>query len=162
MKRRAPDAKALQPLHDALTDALRQAGLDNVVTLVALQRNWTAIAGSQLARVSHPVRFRWGELLISVSDAIWLQQMTFFQAQLRRNMRSVVGNVKVSNLRFVLAYAADPPSRPSASAGGAAQQPALLTADEERRVRDGTACIADTELREAAKRAWRQGLLAKR
>jgi hypothetical protein len=108
------------------------------------------------------VRFRWGELLISVSDAIWLQQMTFYQTQLRHNIRSVVGNVKVSNLRFVLAYASDQPSRPRTSPEGPTQQPALLTADEERRVREGTACIADAELREAARRAWRQDLLAKR
>ena len=162
MNRRASDAKALQPLHVALTDALRQAGLDNVVTLVALQRHWTTIAGAQLAAVSYPVRFRWGELLISVSDAIWLQQLTFYQAQLRQNMRSVVSDVKVSNLRFVLAYAADQPSGPPASDEGPAQQPALLTADEERRVREGTAGIADAELREAARRAWRQDLLAKR
>lgn len=161
MKRRAPDAKALQPLHVALTDALRQAGLDNVVTLAALQRNWTAIAGSQLAAVSHPVRFRWGELLISVSDAIWLQQMTFYQARLRDNIRSVIGDVKISNLRFVLAYASDHRSGPPVSPAGPAK-PTLLTADEERRVRDGTACIADAELREAARRAWRQDLLAKR
>ena len=161
MNRRASDVKALQPLHVALTDALRQAGLDNVVTLVTLRRRWADIAGSQLAAVSHPVRLRWGELLISVSDAIWLQQMTFYQARLRDNIRSVVGDVKVSNLRFVLAYASDQPSRPPSSAKGPTQ-PALLTADEERRVRDGTAGIADAELREAARRAWRQDLLAKR
>lgn len=161
MNRRASDAKALQPLHIALTDALRQAGLDNVVTLVTLQRRWADVAGSQLAAVSQPVRLRWGELLISVSDAIWLQQMTFYQARLRDNIRSVVGDVKVSNLRFVLAYASDQPSRPPISAKGPTQ-PALLTADEERRVRDGTAGIADAELREAARRAWRQDLLAKR
>lgn len=161
MNRHASDAKALQPLHVALTDALRQAGLDNVVALVALQRNWTAIAGSQLAAVSQPVRFRWGELLISVSDAIWLQQMTFYQAQLRHKIRSVVGSVKVSNLRFVLAYASDRPSRPPTSTEGPTQ-PALLTADEEHQIREGTACIADAALREAARRAWRQDLLAKR
>ncbi len=162
MNRRASNKRALQPLHVALTDALQQAGLENVVALVALQRNWTAIAGAQLATVSHPVRFRWGELLISVSDAIWLQQMTFYQAQLRHNIRSVVGDVKVSNLRFVLAYASDQPSRPRTSTEGPTQQPTLLTADEERQVQEGTACIADTELREAARRAWRQDLLAKR
>ena len=161
MNRRASDAKALQPLHVALTDALRQAGLDNVVTLVALQRRWADIAGSQLAAVSHPVRLRWGELLISVSDAIWLQQMTFYQARLRDNIRRVVGGVKISNLRFVLAYASDHPVRPSAAVEEPTQ-PALLTADEERRVREGTARIADAELREAARRAWRQDLLAKR
>ncbi len=162
MNRRASDTKAPQPLHVALTDALQQAGLENVVALVALQRNWTAIVGTQLATVSHPVRFRWGELLVSVSDAIWLQQMTFYQAQLRRNIRSVVGDVKVSNLRFVLAYASDQPARPRTSTEGPTQQPALLTADEERQVQEGTACIADAELREAARRAWRQDLLAKR
>ena len=162
MNRRASDVKALQPLHVALTDALQQAGLDNVVILVALQRNWTAIAGSQLATVSHPVRFKWGELLISVSDAIWLQQMMFYQAQLRRNIRSVVGDVKVSNLRFVLAYASDHPSGPPTSVEGPPRQSAPLTADEERRVREGTVCIADVALREAARRAWRQNLLAKR
>lgn len=162
MNRRAVDAKALQPLHVALADALRQAGLDNVIALATLQRNWTAIAGSQLAAVSHPVRFRWGELLISVSDAIWLQQMTFYQAQLRQNIRSVVSDAKVSNLRFMLAYASDQPSRLPTVDEGATQQPALLTADEERRVREGTAGIADVELREAARRAWRQDLLAKR
>lgn len=162
MNRRASDVKALQPLYAALTDALQQAGLDNVVALVALQRNWAAIAGSQLAAVSYPVRFRWGELLISVNDAIWLQQMTFYQAQLRHNMRSVVGNVRVSNLRFVLAYASDQPPRPRTSTERPTRQPALLTADEERRVQEGTACIADAELREAARRAWRQDLLAKR
>lgn len=161
MNRRASDTKALQPLHVALKDALQQAGLDNVVALVALQRNWSAIAGAQLAAVSHPVRFRWGELLISVSDAIWLQQMTFYQAQLRHNIRSVGGGVKVSSLRFVLAYASEGPSRTPTSVAGPAQ-PELLTADEERRVREGTACIADEELREAARRAWRQDLLAKR
>jgi len=161
MNRRVSDAKALQPLHVVLTNALRQAGLDNVATLVALQRRWTDIAGSQLAAVSLPVRLRWGELLISVSDAIWLQQMTFYQARLRDNIRSVVGDVKVSNLRFGLAYAAEQPSRPSISAKGPIP-PAVLTADEERRVQAGTACIADAELREAARRAWRQDLLAKR
>ena len=162
MNRRASDTKALQPLHVALTDALQQAGLENVVALVALQRNWTAIAGPQLAAVSHPVRFRWGELLISVSDAIWLQQMTFYQAQLRHNIRSVGGDVKVSSLRFVLAYASDQPPRPRTSTEGLTQQAAHLTADEERQVQEGTAGIADAELREAARRAWRQDLLAKR
>ena len=162
MNRRASDAKTLQPFHAALTSALRQAGLDNVVALVTLQRHWPAIAGPQLAAVSKPVRFRWGELLISVSDAIWLQQMTFYQAQLRHKIGSVVGNVKVSSLRFVLAYASDRPSGPPTSTAGPTRQPALLTADEEHRIREGTACIADAALREAAKRAWRQDLLAKR
>ena len=161
MNRHAFDAKALQSLPVVLTEALTQAGLSNVVTLVKLQRNWVAIAGSQLAKVSQPVRFRWGELLVSVSDAIWLHQMTFFQATLRDKIRNVVSDVKVSKLRFVLAYSSDQPLNPS-SPGEKRREPQMLTADEERMVRSSTAGISHAGLREAASRAWRQDLLAKR
>ena len=161
MNRRAFDAKTLQPLPAVLTEALTQAGLSNVVTLVKLQRSWNAIAGSQLAKVSQPVRFRWGELLVSVSDAIWLHQMTFFQARIRERIRTVVSDEKVSKLRFVLAYASDQTLNPS-STGEERRQPQVLTADEERMVRSGTAGISHAGLREAASRAWRQDLLAKR
>ena len=161
MNRRPSDAKALRPLPGVLDEALTQAGFSNVVTLVKLKRSWPAIAGSQLARVSQPVRFRWGELLVSVSDAIWLHQMTFFQAKLRDKICSVMGDAKVTKLRFVLAYDSDQPlshSDPVEERGRAAK----LTADEERMVRSGTAGISDAGLREAASRAWRRDLLAKR
>ena len=161
MNRRASDMKTLQALPAALNEALTQAGLGNVVTLVRLKHNWAAIAGPQLAKVSQPVRFRWGELLVSVSDAIWLHQMTFFQAKLRDNICSVMGDAKVSKLRFVLAYASDRPSSPSDPVEERGQ-PGTLTADEERMVRSGTAGIAHGGLREAASRAWRKDLLAKR
>ena len=161
MNRRVSEPMTLRPLPVVLTQALTQAGLSNVVTLVKLQRSWAAIAGSQLAKVSQPVRFRWGELLVTVSDAIWLHQMTFFQAKLRDKIRSVAGDAKVSKLRFVLAYSSDQPTSPS-SPVGERRQPQMLTADEERMVRSGTSGISHAGLREAASRAWRQDLLAKR
>ena len=161
MNRRASDARRLQSLPGVLDEALSQAGLQNLVTLVKLKQGWPAIAGSQLAKVSRPVRFRWGELLVSVSDAIWLQQMTFYQAKLRERIGSVVGDANVTKLRFVLAYASDAPSSPS-SPPGEPDQPRRLTADEESMVQSGTAGISNPGLREAAGRAWRQDLLSKR
>ena len=161
MSRRAPNSRTLQALPGVLDEALTGVGLGNVATLVKLKRSWTAIAGAQLARVSHPVGFRWGELLVSVSDSIWLQQMTFFQAKLRDRIRSEVADARVTRLRFVLAYASDPPSSP-AGAAAASGQPQTLTADEERAVRGGTAGIVHPGLREAASRAWRKDLLSKR
>ncbi|MDE0204906.1 MAG: DUF721 domain-containing protein [Candidatus Tectomicrobia bacterium] len=161
MSRRASEARTLQALPGVLDEALAHAGLSNVVTLVKLKRSWTAIAGSQLAGVSHPVGFRWGELLVSVSDSIWLQQMTFFQAKLRDKIRRELGDARVTKLRFVLAYAVDPPPGP-ASPRAERQEPQTLTAGEERAVRSGTAGILNPRLREAASRAWRKDLLSKR
>lgn len=161
MSRRASDAKTLQALPGVLDEALTQAGLGNVATLVKLKHSWPAIAGAQLAKVSHPVRFRWGELLVSVSDSIWLQQMTFFQATLRDKIRSEVGDGKVTKLRFVLAYASEPSSGPAEPAAKS-RRPQTLTADEEGAVRSGTAGILNPRLREAASRAWRKDLISKR
>ena len=161
MSRRAADRKTLQSLPAVLDQALWQVGLGNLATLVKLKKDWPAIAGPQLARVSRPVRFRWGELLVSVKDAMWLQQMSFFQADLRDNIGTVVGDAKVTRLRFVLAYASDAPSEAS-SPTGKRGEPQALTADEESMVQSGTAGISNPGLREAAGRAWRKDLLSKR
>ena len=161
MSRRASDGKTLQPLPDVLHKALWETGLGNLATLVRLKKGWPVIAGPQLARVSRPVRFRWGELLVSVKDAMWLQQMSFFQADLRDNIGTVVGDAKVTRLRFVLAYASDAPTEAS-SPPGERNQPRRLTADEESMVQSGTAGISNPGLREAAGRAWRKDLLSKR
>ena len=100
-------------------------------------------------------------MLVSVSDSIWLQQMTFFQAKLRDKIRRELGDARVTKLRFVLAYAADRPSSP-ASPRAERQVPQSLSADEERAVQSGTAGILNPRLREAASRAWRKDLLSKR
>ncbi len=158
MGRRTSNTGALQPLAPVLTQALRQVGLDRIMLLTQITRHWQEIAGAQIAAVARPEGIRSRVLFVTVADAIWLQQLTFYQAQLLRNIRRVLGDVPLGKPYFTLAsysQTSDPPVE---------QDRAFLplTAVEERQVAEDTADIADPTLREAVRRAWRRSWQLKR
>src|SRR5215468_12393817 len=97
------NADALQTIASVLAQALRQRGLGHLVLLGQIVRHWDTIAGAQLTTVTQPESIRGRVLFVTVSDAIWLQQITFYQAQLLANIRSVLGNVAITRLHFTLA-----------------------------------------------------------
>ena len=160
MDRQTTNAGTLQALAPALAQALRQRGLGHLVLLGQIIRYWHAIAGPQLAAVTQPESIRARVLFITVSDAIWLQQITFYQAQLLENIRSVLGNVALTRLHFTLAMSSSRPPVLSPPEAGLESLP--LTAVEEQQMQEGTASIADPDLREAVRRAWQRGWQARR
>src|SRR5215468_4424245 len=108
------NADALQTIASVLAQALRQRGLGHLVLLGQIVQHWHTIAGSQLSAVTQPESIRARVLFVTVSDAIWLQQITFYQAQLLENMRRVLGAVPITRLHFRLAMSA--PRQPVSSA----------------------------------------------
>lgn len=153
MARRLSRAKTgLQPMAPILAQTLRQAGLDRVMLLAQITQHWEKIAGAQIVAVARPEHIRSRVLFVTVADAIWLQQITFYQAQLLRNIRRVLGDVPLSKLHFVLRSRLPEPNVQE-------ENPRTflpLTANEERQVLEETADIADTALRVAIQRAWRR------
>ena len=163
MDRQTSNAGALQALAPVLAQALRQQGLGYLVLLARIVQHWRTIAGPQLAAVTQPESIDKKHarvLFVTVSDAIWLQQVTFYQAQLLENMRRVLGDVPITKLHFTLAMSS--PRPPVLSSPEEVLEPVPLTAVEEQQVQEGTAGIADPELREAVRRAWQQGWQARR
>ena len=160
MDRQPTNAGALQALAPTLAQTLRQRGLGHLVLLGQIVRHWHAIAGPQLAAVTQPESIRARVLFVTVSDAIWLQQITFYQAQLLANMRSVLGNVAITRLHFTLSMSSV--RRPILSPPEAGLEPLPLTAVEEQQMQEGTASVADPDLREAVRRAWQRGWQAGR
>src|SRR5215467_487319 len=154
------NAGTLQALASVLAQALRQRGLSHLVLLGQIIRHWQAIAGPQLAAVTQPESIRARVLFVTVSDAIWLQQITFYQAQLLANIRSVLGNVAITRLHFTLAMSSA--QRPVLSSPEEGLEPLPLTVVEEQQMQEGTASIADPDLREAVRRAWQRGWQARR
>jgi hypothetical protein len=126
-----------------------------------LQQHWPEIVGSQLAGVAQPEGVRSQVLFITVTDAIWLQQLKFYQSQLLKNIRSVLGDVPIHRLHYTLVAPARPArlsaARPSTTEGADSPPSLPLTAEEERQVITGTDSIADPELRELVRRTWRKG-----
>ena len=160
MDRPPPNAGALQALAPALAQTLRQRGLGHLVLLGQIVRHWPVIAGPQLATATQPESIRARVLFITVRDAIWLQQITFYQAQLLENMRSVLGDVAITRLHFTLARSSSQQQVLSPPEEGL--EPLPLTAVEEQQMQEGTASIADPDLREAVRRAWQRGWQARR
>ena len=160
MDRQAANAGALQALAPVLAQALRHRGLSHLVLLGQIVRHWYVIAGPQLAAVTQPESIRARVLFITVNDAIWLQQITFYQAQLLENIRSVLGNVAITRLHFTLAMSSS--RQPVLSPPEEGLEPLPLTAVEEQQMQEGTASIADPDLREAVRRAWQRGWQARR
>ena len=160
MDRPPSNAGALQALAPALTQALRQRGLGHLVLFGQIVRHWHAIAGPQLAAVTQPESIRARVLFIMVSDAIWLQQITFYQAQLLENIRSVLGNVAITRLHFTLAMSSA--RRPVLSPPEEGLEFLPLTAVEEQQMQESTAGIADPDLRETVRRAWQRGWRVRR
>lgn len=151
-----------EPLAPLLTRTLERRGLGRVVLLSRLQQHWVEIVGPQLAKVAQPEGVRSRVLFISVADAVWLQQLKFYQSQVLQNMRRVLGDIPIHRLHCTLAAPAQS-SRPSdARPAEARPAPLPLTAEEERQVMTGTDSIADPELRELVRRTWRKGWQARR
>lgn len=162
MRDRRERNERLEPLAPLLTQTLERRGLGRVVLLSRLQQHWPEIVGPQLAKVAQPEGVRSHMLFISVVDAIWLQQLKFYQSQVLQNMRRVLGDMPIHRLHCTLATPArslrlsehrlsqDQPSQ-------AASTQLPLTSEEERQVVTGTESIADPELRELVRRTWRKG-----
>ena len=153
-------ADALQSIAPVLAQALRQRGLGHLVLLGRIVQHWYTIAGPQLTAVTQPESIRGRVLFVTVSDAIWLQQITFYQAQLLENIRSVLGDVPITKLHFMLAMSSS--QQPVLSPPEEDMEPLPLTAVEEQQMQEGTASIADPDLREAVRRAWQRGWHARR
>jgi predicted nucleic acid-binding Zn ribbon protein len=153
-------ADTLQAIAPVLAQALRQHGLGHLVLLGQIVQHWSTIAGTQLMAVTQPESIRGRVLFVTVSDAIWLQQITFYQAQLLENIRSVLGEVSITKLHFALAMSS--PRQPVLSLPEEDLEPLPLTAVEEQQMQESTAGIADPELRETVRRAWQWGWQARR
>jgi predicted nucleic acid-binding Zn ribbon protein len=68
--------------------------------LAAVQAAWAGAVGEQLAAVAEPVSERAGTLTVEVADTVWAQELDLMQAQLLERLRSELGDLTPSSLRF--------------------------------------------------------------
>jgi predicted nucleic acid-binding Zn ribbon protein len=68
--------------------------------LAAVQANWQAIVGEQLAAVATPVSDRSGTLTIECADSVWAQELDLMQGQLLERLRAELGDRAPKALRF--------------------------------------------------------------
>jgi predicted nucleic acid-binding Zn ribbon protein len=68
--------------------------------LAAVQANWAALAGEQVAAVAMPVSERAGTLTIECADSVWAGELDLMQEQLLERLRGELGDRAPKALRF--------------------------------------------------------------
>jgi predicted nucleic acid-binding Zn ribbon protein len=95
MRRRAPERIA-----DALRDAVTGAAPDTL--LARVQALWPEVAGAAIAAEATPSGEREGTVTIDCSGAVWAQELTLLEGDLRERLNARLGVVRVRSLRFIV------------------------------------------------------------
>jgi predicted nucleic acid-binding Zn ribbon protein len=95
MRRRAPERIA-----DALRDAVTGAAPDTL--LARVQALWPEVAGAAVAAEATPSGEREGTVTIDCSGAVWAQELTLLEGDLRERLNARLGVVRVRSLRFIV------------------------------------------------------------
>lgn len=117
--------------------------------LYELSRQWPAVVGQEVARLTRPAFFRHDTLWLHVDDAAWMHHLQFIKLDLLTRINRVLTDAPAKDLRWQLAPAARPsperrPPRPHAVPPERTDDFARLSGS-----------IANPECREALQRLWR-------
>ncbi|GAB4255833.1 MAG: DUF721 domain-containing protein [Deferrisomatales bacterium] len=108
---------------------------------------WETAVGPDIAKRSCPTSFQGGRLLVSVSTAPWLQQLSFLRETIRDAVNGALGAPLVTEVRLRLGAVAPPPAPRSAPAPPSwLAEP--LPQEVLRRIERELEPVADPQLRE--------------
>lgn len=95
MRRRGPE-----PLAGLLRDAVAAAAPDTL--LARVQTLWPEVAGEAIAAECSPSAEREGTVTIDCSGAVWAQELTLLEADLRERLNARLEGLRVRSLRFIV------------------------------------------------------------
>jgi hypothetical protein len=124
-------------LREILAPALAAAGLDATGDTWRISEAWPQALGEGIGSRAVPLRLTRGELLVSVPDAVWRQELSLLAPEIVARLNEALGAAVVQRLKLVGATgaaAAPPPSPPRrlrvSAAGGEGVPPALAAGTE--------------------------------
>lgn len=117
--------------------------------LYGLLRDWPAIVGAEVARLTTPAFFRRETLWIYVQDSSWMHHLQYVKPDLLARINRHMGEQPIADLRWQL----QPP--PSPRTERPLMQPQEIDPEQEQHFRTMTETIANRECREALQRLWR-------
>jgi predicted nucleic acid-binding Zn ribbon protein len=92
-RRRAPE-----PFSAILRDAVAAAAPDTL--LARVQALWPEVAGPAIAAESAPSSEREGTLTVDCSGAVWAQELTLLEPELRARLNTRLEGFQVRSMRF--------------------------------------------------------------
>ena len=95
MRRRAPE-----PFAAVVRDAVAGAAPDTL--LARVQALWPEVAGAAIAAESAAAREREGTVTFECAGAVWAQELTLLEGDLRERLNARLEGFQVRSLRFIV------------------------------------------------------------
>ncbi|HJO92137.1 MAG TPA: DUF721 domain-containing protein [Victivallales bacterium] len=90
------------PIQDSLKKIMSEASIPEQGKLVRLQKEWIALVGEQVGKVSKPVSIKNGYLSIEVNNSIWLMELkNYYSSLIEEKIRSFCGKKFFRKLLFI-------------------------------------------------------------
>lgn len=89
-------------LDKAMEATLERLGLGVGAANVVVHRVWSEVVGEEVARRSQPGLLRNGRLEVTVTDAVWIQQLTMLKPKILSGLESRVGSGIIRDIFFTL------------------------------------------------------------
>jgi len=132
---------------------LHRLGLDVGMANVVVHRVWSHVVGEEVARRSHPGLLRNGRLQVTVSDAVWLQQLTMLKPAILASLESHLGSRAVRDIFFTVGTCPNAAARPEPASQGHSDPP---SPELEERLTQVLEPVRDSECREVLARILRK------
>ena len=133
------------PVAELLAAAFRGTPAGERLREAAIWQVWDAAVGEQVARRARPVAIRDGLLTVTVSNAPWMQQLTFLKKKIIDSVNERLGEDLVRDI-LLKAGRQEEPAQPEVPWQ---QRTRTLSAEERRQIEDEATAVTDPELRAA-------------
>ena len=90
---------AARPVGAVIPDVIRNLGIEDPGWLRALETDWVALVGGQVAKHARPGRYQDGVLVVFVDSAVWLNELKRYSSgDLLARLRGRFGEEKIRKL----------------------------------------------------------------
>jgi hypothetical protein len=131
------------PVADLLGNLFSGQPLEGRLREGRIWQIWDEVVGKGVAAKAQPVSFRDGTLTVAVSNAPWMQQLTFMKVEILSKLNRALGEDLVRDI-YLKAGKVSSPAKKQAPV-----RPRQLSAAEREQIARQAAEIDDPELREA-------------
>lgn len=90
----------LTPLREIISGLLTDGTLPFHPDDMDIWKVWDDVVGETISASARPTRIRKGRLSVTVSDPIWLQELTFLESAIREKLNSRLGRTAVDRIDF--------------------------------------------------------------
>jgi predicted nucleic acid-binding Zn ribbon protein len=139
-------------LGNLLNQLLKAWGLDRLSREREVFTRWSEALGEPLARNIRPVAVHHGVLVIAVKDSVWLQELQFMKADMKKKLNRTLGRGVITDLRFKVGAWDDAPAGAPAAAAQDSRPRVELDSATVALAEDVTRVIKDPILRDQVKR----------